>query len=106
MPLTVTKSFIDLRKTCKPLSWIGVTSLVLSTYRRLDDFAQIAAARLNYRLEVSKCLLRLRLDTARHDLPRGGVERNTARQEDQIADFDRLRVRPNRRGRAYTTKRQ
>lgn len=68
------------------------------TYRGLDDFANLAAARLDDSLEVGQRLGGLGLDAAGYDLHRAGVERDAAGDEDEVAGFNRLRVWADGRG--------
>lgn len=62
------------------------------THSGLDDFAELSSAGLNNGLEILERLLSLGLHTALDDLHRGGVERDAARAEEEVARLDTLRI--------------
>ena len=73
------------------------------TYSRFDDAADVCAARLEDGCEVRKCLLCLWDDAALCDVGGGGDEWDAARDKDEIAGFDRLRVGTDRGGCGWET---
>ena len=62
----------------------------------LRDIRQRASSRLRDCLEVFENALDLLLDRPIHNLHRGGVERNLAREVNGLAGLNRLRIAPNR----------
>lgn len=70
-----------------------------ATHSGFGDLAELRASSLNDGLEVLQRLLGLLDNTAGYDLHRGGIERDASRAEQEVADFDALRVGPDGCGR-------
>jgi len=65
---------------------------VFNEHQRLNHFPQLAPSSLDDSLEVTQSLLRLRLDTPRHDLYSFRVERDAPRNEKEAPGLECLGV--------------
>ena len=71
--------------------------IINSTYRGFHNFAQLRPSGLHNGLEVFQSLFSLLLYTSIHNQGASWIERDTTRAEEQISDFDCLRIRTDSR---------